>query len=516
MSSAIAHPTAETDFASFDFDTRLARGLAATGFTTPRPIQVETIPACLDGQDVLGLAQTGTGKTAAFALPILQSLLEEPGRGPFALILAPTRELAIQIDAEIRSLARFTKIETATLFGGIPISKQVRALKRSPEILVGCPGRVLDLIGQRILELGSIDTLVLDEADHMFDMGFLPDIERILAKLPSDRQNLLFSATMPKSIRSLANKVLDKPHVVELAHSKPAAQIEHGLYPTQPGRKKALLTHVLGEEDCGSAIVFTRTKHRAKRMAIQLERDGHKAVALQGNMSQAQRDRAMRGFREGRFDILVATDIAARGLDVAGVDYVINFDPPSTPETYTHRIGRTGRSEASGKAVTFVTNEDRGWVRDTERVLGSTIPRLDTPAVAADPDDAFSNEPARERRPRSSRPSSRPSGRRPASRSKHGRSEDRPQESRNRSGEGRRSRNGESASASPRRRPRNGESASASSERRPRNGDPAAASSGRPGSAKRASGNRSRNESRNRSRSRGRKPSGSAPSAPGR
>jgi superfamily II DNA/RNA helicase len=327
----------------------------------------------------MGLAQTGTGKTAAFALPILQRLIEEPGAGPLVLVLAPTRELAIQIDAEIRLLAKFTKIETVTIFGGVTASSQIRTLKRRPQIVVGCPGRVLDLLQQRRLDLSQVETLVLDEADHMFDMGFLPDIKKILAALPKDRQNLLFSATMPKAIRELAGRILNKPHIVELAIEAPAERIEHVLYPVPEGRKRDLLDRLLSEDDCKTAIVFTRTKHRAKRLAIQLSKQGLRSVALQGNMSQGQRDRAMSGFRDGRFDILVATDIAARGLDVAGVDYVINFDPPSTPETYTHRIGRTGRSEESGKACTLVTREDSGWVRDTERVLGSPIPRRQFP-----------------------------------------------------------------------------------------------------------------------------------------
>ncbi len=418
LSSALAQTKAESGFDRFRLDSKLTRGLEAAGFSDPRPIQVETIPACLDGQDVMGLAQTGTGKTAAFALPILQRLIEEPGRGPFVLILAPTRELAIQIDAEIRLLARFTDIGTTTIFGGVPASTQIRLLRRDPEIVVGCPGRVLDLLKQRKLDLSAVDTLVLDEADHMFDMGFLPDIKRILAQLPKDRQNLLFSATMPRAIRSLASSILRDPHIVELSHSAPADRIEHALYATDPSRKRALLEKVLNGEDCKTAIVFTRTKHRAKRMAIQLAQGGLNAIALQGNMSQAQRDRAMNGFRKGQFDILVATDIAARGLDVAGVDYVINFDPPSTPETYTHRIGRTGRSDESGKALTFVTSEDRAWVRDTERMLGEPIPRLETPDVPAAPPSRDGNrsrgnrdeESRRQPRQRSSRGGSRSSG----------------------------------------------------------------------------------------------------------
>jgi ATP-dependent RNA helicase RhlE len=382
LQSAQVHPPADGGFDRFRLDSALVRGLAAVGFTQPRPIQTATIPACLRGRDVLGLAQTGTGKTAAFALPILQGLIEEPGPGPRVLILAPTRELAAQIDAEIRTLARFTEIQTVTVFGGVSARAQLQGLRRRPEIVVGCPGRVLDLAQQRCLDLSGVDTLVLDEADHMFDMGFLRDIEKILAILPPDRQNLLFSATMPASIRGLAQRVLSEPHVVELATAAPAEWIEHALYATPEGGKRALLDELLAAGDCASAIVFTRTKHRAKRLALQLSKQRLRAVALQGNMSQSQRDRAMKGFRTGRFDILVATDIAARGLDVAGIDYVINFDPPSTPETYMHRIGRTGRSEASGKACTFVTTDDRDWVRDTERFLGSRIPRREIAGVS--------------------------------------------------------------------------------------------------------------------------------------
>jgi ATP-dependent RNA helicase RhlE len=379
LSSAQPRLVAESGFDRFQLDSVLTLGLEAAGFREPRPIQVETIPACLEGQDVMGLAQTGTGKTAAFALPILQRLIEEPGAGPLVLILAPTRELAVQIDAEIRLLAKFSKIGTVTIFGGVTAGSQIRALRNRPQIVVGCPGRVLDLLQQRRLDLSQVETLVLDEADHMFDMGFLPDIKKILAALPKDRQNLLFSATMPKAIRELAGRILNKPHVVELAIEAPAERIDHALYPVPEGRKRDLLDRLLSEDDCKTAIVFTRTKHRAKRLGLQLSKQGLRAVALQGNMSQGQRDRAMGGFRDGRFDILVATDIAARGLDVAGIDYVINFDPPSTPETYTHRIGRTGRSDESGKACTLVTREDSAWVRDTERVLGTPIPRRQFP-----------------------------------------------------------------------------------------------------------------------------------------
>jgi len=368
-------PVATTGFDSFGLHPDLVRGVAAAGFTSPRPIQVATIPAALEGDDVLGLAQTGTGKTAAFALPLLDQLLASRKRGIRALVVAPTRELATQIDAEIRLLAKFTRLKTALVFGGTSIRSQVAAMRRQPDVVVACPGRLLDLMRQGALHLKDVQTLVLDEADHMFDMGFLPDIRRILSALPDDRQNLLFSATMPREIRRLADEILYEPHVVELTVAGPAETIEHALYPVLEARKRDLLEHILESGGCASAIVFTRTKHRARRLGQQLDKAGYRAASLQGNMSQSQRDRTMKGFRERRFDILVATDIAARGIDVSGISHVINYDVPNTPEAYTHRIGRTGRSEVEGTACTFVTGDDWGWVKATERMIGEAIPQ---------------------------------------------------------------------------------------------------------------------------------------------
>lgn len=376
-----------TGFDRFGLHESLVRGIRAAGFESPRPIQLETVPFSLNGRDVLGLAQTGTGKTAAFALPLLDRLLEVRGKGPRVLVLAPTRELATQISAEIRLLAKFTRLKMVTIYGGVSMRSQINALRNSPQIVVGCPGRVLDLLNQGELRLGRVETLVLDEADHMFDMGFLPDIRKILAGLPDRRQNLLFSATMPKEIRRLADDLLTDPHVVELAHSAPAATVDHAIYPISEKRKRSLLEHLLAQDDCESAIVFLRTKHRTRRLAEQLGKAGFRAVALQGNMSQSQRDRAMQGFRSRRYDILVATDIAARGIDVSGVSHVINFDVPSTPDAYTHRIGRTGRAELEGVACTFVTAEDRAWVRATERKIGSAIPRRQVEGFEPDPNE---------------------------------------------------------------------------------------------------------------------------------
>ena len=368
-------PVSATGFDRFGFDSPILRGIHAAGFLEPRPIQIDTIPAALAGRDVLGLAQTGTGKTAAFALPLLHRLARGRRGDPRALVLAPTRELATQIHAEIRSLARFTDLQAVTLYGGVPIPGQIKALQRRPDIVVGCPGRILDLLGRGALRLGAIESVVIDEADHMFDMGFLPDVRRILGALPARRQNLLFSATMPREIRGLASALLKSPQVVELEHAGPATTIEHALVTVREDRKRDLLERILAEDGCNSAIVFTRTKHRARRLAQQLDRSGHRAVGLQGNMSQSQRDRAMQGFRKRLFDVLVATDIAARGIDVSGVSYVINFDVPNTPDAYTHRIGRTGRAEREGQALTFVTRDDGAWLRATERQLGNPIAR---------------------------------------------------------------------------------------------------------------------------------------------
>ncbi len=372
MSSSSKLPP--SGFSRFDLRPELQRAVAAMGFTAPRPIQEQAIPPALEGRDVLGLAQTGTGKTAAFALPVLQRLLVHRKPGPRVLVLAPTRELASQIRAEIQSLARHTPIQVAMVFGGVSARPQITALRARPDILVACPGRLLDLMAQGAVRLGAIEVLILDEADHMFDMGFLPDVRRILAALPPRRQNLLFSATMPREIRSLADAVLQNPQVVELNRER-LQTIEHALYPVEDRDKLGLLGRILAEKDFTSAIVFTRTKHRARRLAQQLDRSGHRAVALQGNMSQNQRDRAMSGFRKRQFDVLVATDIAARGIDVERVSHVINYDMPGTADAYTHRIGRTGRAENEGRAYTMVTHDDREMVREVERRMGGPITR---------------------------------------------------------------------------------------------------------------------------------------------
>jgi len=372
-------PPGLTGFARFNLGKRIERGIDEAGYTSPRPIQEGSIAEILEGRDILGLAQTGTGKTAAFVLPILHRLLttKSPKKGrPRVLVVSPTRELTNQIHQEFLALGQFTGVTAMTIFGGVSANPQLRALRAKPDVLVACPGRLLDLVGQGAVQLDGIEVLVLDEADHMFDMGFLPDVRRILKALPPRRQNLLYSATMPKEIRHLTKEVLTDPHVVELNHHAPVETIEHSLYPVHPTRKGDLLRTLIDGDGFKTAIVFTRTKFRAKSLARKLDRDGHRAVALQGNMSQPQRDRAMAGFKSGAYDILVATDIAARGIDVAGVSHVINYDVPNTPEAYMHRIGRTGRSEMEGKAFTFVTHEDFPQVKAIEKKLGSEIARV--------------------------------------------------------------------------------------------------------------------------------------------
>jgi superfamily II DNA/RNA helicase len=373
--STLPAPGDAAGFEAFDLAPELQRAITAAGFLEPRPIQVATIPAALAGHDILGLSHTGSGKTAAFALPILAHLLAREGQGPRALIIAPTRELATQIESHVRTLAQFTRIKTVTVFGGVSEKSQIGALRAHPDIVVACPGRLLDLWSRGAADLRRIETLVIDEADHMFDLGFMPDIRRILAALPAKRQNLLFSATMPPTIRTFADRLLHKPHVVELTDSKPASSIEHVLCPLAEQQKVDTLRALLRRPDFESAIVFSRTKRRAKNLADRLSHLGHRAIALQGNMSQPQRERAMRGFSSGRFEILVATDIAARGIDVAGISYVVNFDVPTPPEAYTHRIGRTGRAECSGQAFTFVTPNDGQAIRAIERMLGAPIRR---------------------------------------------------------------------------------------------------------------------------------------------
>ncbi len=363
------------NFNSFTFHPQIHAGISSAGYSSPTPIQQRTIPPILKGRDVLGLAQTGTGKTAAFALPILQHLLKGPRNKLRVLILSPTRELTEQTHMAIKKLGRKTGLRSLTIYGGVSAKPQIKGLRAGTEIVVACPGRLLDLMGQRVIDLSSVEILVLDEADQMFDMGFLPDIRRILAALPKSRQTLLFSATMPDEIRSLSNEFLRQPVTVELGASRPVETVGHVLYPVEQTRKIELLLALLRQSGSEQVLVFTRTKHRAKKLAGQLIRAGLPATSLQGNLSQNRRKEAMDNFRSGRVKILVATDIAARGIDVSRISHVINYDMPDTAIAYTHRIGRTGRMTKLGTAFSFATRDDLPKVRTIERLLGRSLER---------------------------------------------------------------------------------------------------------------------------------------------
>ncbi len=376
-------------FTSFAFHPQISANITACGFTVPTPIQQQSIPPVLAGRDILGLAQTGTGKTAAFVLPLLQRLLAGPRKKVRALIVAPTRELAEQIHGDITRLAAKTGLKSATIYGGVGKHPQVIKVRAGVEIIVACPGRLLDHLRDGNIKLNQVETLVLDEADHLFDMGFLPDIRRIMQHLPKERQTLLFSATMPSEVRHLAEDVLTDPALVQINHEKPTETVTHLLFPVEQSRKTALLKNLLAREEFATALVFTRTKHKAKNVARQLEAAGFPATSIQGNLSQAKRQQAMDGFRQGTFKILVATDIAARGIDVKGISHVINYDVPDTVAAYTHRIGRTGRASLTGDAVTFASREDGAMIRDIERTLGKSMARQTLPEQLATeaPDD---------------------------------------------------------------------------------------------------------------------------------
>jgi len=393
-------------FDAFDFHASITANVKALGYEAPTPIQREAIPHVASGRDVMGLAQTGTGKTAAFLLPMIDRFLKNPKpiKGSCrALIIAPTRELAEQIHEAARDYTKGMRFRTVTVYGGVGLGPQANNLRRGADIVVACPGRLLDHVNQGNANLSGVEVLVLDEADHMFDMGFLPDIKRILDRLPSERQTLLFSATMPDSIRGLANETLKDPALVRIGRSGPVQTIEQCLYPVPQHLKTKLLLNILGDANEGSVLVFTRTKHRAKRLAEQLGRSGHQSACLQGNLSQAQRQKAMEGFRSGRYRVMVATDIAARGIDVSRVAHVVNYDLPDTPETYTHRVGRTGRAEREGQAHSLVTSEDVSMVRAIERLLGKAIERrkidgFDYACAAPERDSEFHRPPLSQNR----------------------------------------------------------------------------------------------------------------------
>lgn len=363
------------NFKSFNLHPHIESGIKALGFTEPTPIQTQCIPYILRERDVMGLAQTGTGKTAAFALPILQRLMDGPRKRIRALIIAPTRELAEQTHESMCQLGQRTRLKSITIYGGTKKDSQIRMLRKGAEIAVACPGRLIDLMDQGAIDLSRLEVLVLDEADRMFDMGFLPDIRTIMKRLPKQRQTLLFSATMPDDIRELAHDILNNPVTFQIGDTAPVSTVSHALYPVEPHLKKDLLMKLLDRTDTESVLVFTRTKIRATRLAKHMKKAGFFATSLQGDLSQYKRQAALNGFRNGKYQILVATDIAARGIDVSRISHVINYDMPDTVDAYTHRIGRTGRAARTGDAFTFVTSEERAFVWTIEKVLGEKIER---------------------------------------------------------------------------------------------------------------------------------------------
>jgi ATP-dependent RNA helicase RhlE len=359
------------------------------GYTEPTPIQREAIPLALSGRDMIGLAHTGTGKTAAFTLPIIDRLLGGPKRTR-VLILTPTRELAAQVDESFRKYGRHSELGVAAVYGGVPIEPQERALRAGVDVIVATPGRLIDHVERQNVVFDDLEVLVLDEADRMLDMGFAPQINRIVSEIPRYRQTLLFSATMPPEVEALARKYLRKPIVVQVGRRSAAAStVAHAVYPVPREKKSALLVELLRKPEMDSVLIFTRTKHGADRVVRHLERGAVTATAMHADKSQAQRTQALEGFKRGSIRVLVATDIAQRGLDISGITHVINYDVPQQPEDYVHRIGRTGRAAATGDAYTFMAPDEIAMVRTIERVIGQQIPRISVPGfdfgtVAAD------------------------------------------------------------------------------------------------------------------------------------
>jgi len=366
-------------FETFNFHPSIMAGVRALGYVRPTPIQIQSIPPIMQGRDLIGLAQTGTGKTAAFVLPILQRLAQGQ-RGPIrAAIISPTRELAEQTSEAITELGRYTSLRSTAIYGGVSMDQQIRKLHSGIDILAGCPGRLLDHLWKGTIDFSNLEVLVIDETDRLFDMGFLPSIRGILECILNRRQTLLFSATMPKDIRRLVQEILHDPVTVQIGRTAPATTVSHALYPVKQHLKTTLLVELLHQIKTESVLVFTRTKHRAERVAQHLKREGFRATSLQGNLSQYRRQAALDGFRAGSHKILVATDIAARGIDVLRISHVINYDMPENTDAYTHRIGRTGRVDKSGDALTFVTGADKAMVHDLEQVLNAKLERRTLP-----------------------------------------------------------------------------------------------------------------------------------------
>ena len=402
MTDSINTDTPAATFSDFGLHPSILLAVAATGYTIPTPIQAQAMPIVMDGRDVMGAAQTGTGKTAAFTLPILHRLMPfasasaSPARHPVrALILAPTRELAIQVSDSVVTYSKSTPLRSAVVYGGVDIGPQREALRRGCEILIATPGRLLDHVEQKNVNLSQVGILVLDEADRMLDMGFLPDLDRIVRLLPAQRQGLLFSATFSNEIRKLARSYLKDPVEISVAARNATAEnVTQIAYPMSSSQKRAAVVHLVKSRGFNQVIVFSNTKIGTSRLARELLRDGVKAESIHGDKSQLDRMKALEAFKAGELEVLVATDVAARGLDVAGVPCVINYDLPFSAEDYVHRIGRTGRAGASGEAIAFFTPEEERYLLDIEKLIKTKIPRgnLDVPVAPRAPRDPVRHE----------------------------------------------------------------------------------------------------------------------------
>jgi ATP-dependent RNA helicase RhlE len=369
----------KTDFASLGLSQPVLAAIADAGYTEPTPIQEQAIPVIVQGRDVMGLAQTGTGKTAAFTLPIVDRLIDGPRRTR-VLVLTPTRELCIQVEESIRKYASHAPLGVVPVYGGVPIEPQQKQLRAGVDIVVATPGRLIDHLDRQNVVFDDLEVLVLDEADRMLDMGFAPQINKIVDQIPSYRQTLLFSATMPPEVEALARKYLRKPVVVQVGRRSGVANtVTHAVYPVPKDRKPGLLASLLDKEDMDSVLVFVRTKHGADKVVRHLEDEGIRATAMHADKTQPQRVRALEDFKAGRVRVLVATDIAQRGLDISGISHVINYDVPQQAEDYVHRIGRTGRAAREGDAFTFMAPDEIAMVRTIERVIGQEIPRISVP-----------------------------------------------------------------------------------------------------------------------------------------
>ncbi len=390
-------------FSTLGLSPKLLQSITDAGYTQPTPIQLSAIPRVLAGRDLIGIAQTGTGKTAAFVLPLLERISIRPHKNAArALIVAPTRELALQIDEHVRMLGRHLRIRCATIFGGVGETPQIQAVRRGVDVIVATPGRLLDLMSSGHVSLKDVEIAVLDEADRMLDMGFLPQIRRVVSALPKQRQTLLFSATLSSDIEKITSEFLRAPETVEIGRrANPADSVTQFLYPVPKSRKIDLLAHLLRDESLDSVLIFSRTKHGADKIVRKLKAHNVNAAALHSNRSQSQRVAALDAFKSGRARVLVATDIASRGIDVEGISHVVNFDFPMHAEDYVHRIGRTGRADAIGDAISFVTPDDEPYVRDLERMTKKTIARKRVEGFdySESHAPAFHSRPARQPRP---------------------------------------------------------------------------------------------------------------------